>query len=133
MGFFTDTQRALDKRLNALGLSETVVFENVTHTPATGTSYVRTNLLTGPSAVAAISGEQENPGIYVIDIFVELEKGPGAYNTVVDSIYDHFKAQDVLIEGTTEVWIQEVSRTLPVRDEQLFHGSVDISFSVFTL
>jgi len=132
MGFFTDLQVALDTRLDVLALSETVVYENTGIEPTPNTAFVRTNLVTSPSVVDRVSGEQENPGVYIIDVFVELEKGLGAYNTLIDSIYDHFKAQDVLTEGTTEVWIQEVSRTLPVRDEQLFHGSVDISFSVFT-
>ena len=132
MDTFTELQRAFDKRLDALGLSETIVYENTHLKPTLGTTYLTTSLITDTSSTSKVDGSKLVTGEYSLDIFTELEKGVAAYNSLVDSLDTHFSAQDTLTEGGTEVWLHSVSRTQPVRDEQMLLGNVSIQFSVYT-
>lgn len=133
MALFTDIQAALDQRLAGVLGIPTIAFENVRFTPVAGTSYVRPTVILGTSALITLDiKRQTNPGIYSIAIFTESEKGPAAANTIADAIYDNFKAVNSITEGSTDVWIQGITRTQAVRDEAWYTTTVDIQFLVYS-
>jgi len=133
MGLFTDIQAALDKRLATTSGLPSVAWENILFKPVKGTTFIRPVVLSATSTMETLEAKlQSNPGIYQIDIFVDTEKGPAAYNTLVDTIFDHFKETNTLIEDTTEVWLQAISRSPAIRDESWFKGTILINYLVLS-
>jgi hypothetical protein len=132
---FSDIQQGLDTFLDSIAGLPAIVFENTKYKPTNGVSFIRTNLVTATSRLATVAGQQENPGIYVIDVFTPAEKGPGAHNTIVDDIMSEFQAisKHIIFQGDTEIWINAISRTFPQRTDAWFNGSVDISYTTFTI
>lgn len=132
MSIFTDIQAAFDQRLESTVGLPNVAWENIAFTPVAGTSFVRPTLITGASTTATLAGLQSNVGVYSVDVFVESEKGPAALNTLVDSIYDHFKAVSSITEGTTIVGVQGITRTPTIRDEAWFSATIDIQYLTYS-
>lgn len=133
MGLFTDTQAALDQRLSTVSGLPSVAWENILFKPVKGTTFIRPVMLSAASTMETIEARlQSNPGIYQIDVFVDTEKGPAALNTLVDTIFDHFKAINTLTEGTTDVWLQAISRSPAIRDESWFKGTILINYTVLS-
>ena len=133
MGLFTDIQAALDTRLSTVvGLPE-VAWDNTLFKPFKGTTFIRPVVLSAASTMETIDVRlQSNPGVYQIDVFVDTEKGTASFNTLVDTIFDHFKATNTLTEGTTEVWLQAISRSPAIRDESWFKGTILINYLVLS-
>ena len=131
MAAYLDTQIALDSRLDALGDGVPIAWENVHYKPIKDTTYYRPTNLPASSTLQIFNGTQLNPGIYQIDIFTSLDKGPGANITLVDAMYTHFKGSIVLTENTTDVLIKSVSRTQATRVDSWFMSSITVSYQVY--
>lgn len=132
MSIFTDIQAAFDQRLNSTANLPNVAWENVSFTPTAGTSFVRPTLVPGSSDTATLDGLQSNVGIYSVFVATESEKGPAALNTLVDSIYDHFKLVSSITEGSTLIGIQGITRTPAIRDEAWFTATINIQYLTYS-
>lgn len=132
MGVYTDIQAALDTKLAALAGVPDIAWENVSYTPTSGTSFIRpTNIPTDANRVVLATRIQRISGIYQIDIFTEAEKGAGACNTLVDSIFDHFNGVETLTSGTTVIAISNLARTTIGDMSDWFMCSITINYFVY--
>lgn len=131
MGVFSDIQAALDTRLSTVTGLPTVAWENVNFKPTEGTPYVRPNLLAGDSTLSTVAKQQMNVGIYQVDIFYPTSNGPGDLLTMLDTIYDHFKVQNILTVNTTEVIVRQIGRTNIDRDGSWSVGSIEITYNCY--
>lgn len=131
MGVFTNIQTALDTQLAAGSFGLTIAYENIAYTPVEGTSFIRPTTLYSGGAIETVQRLESQAGIYQIDVFVEVEKGPGALNTLLDSVRDHFKATALLTAGGDTIIIRETSRIGGVRDESWYRGSIEVTFMCY--
>lgn len=132
MSVFTNIQVALDTRLAAGSFGIPIVYENVPYSPVAGTSWLRATTLFADAEVVTVSRKERFRGIYQVDVFVELEKGSGDLNTLLDAVRDHFKASLNLTAGSDQIIIRNIGRTAATRDRAWYQGSVEVNFDVFT-
>lgn len=133
MSVFSNIQIALDSRLDAGSFGLSIAYENIDYTPVESTSFIRPTTLYGSAEVADVARLEKFSGIYQIDVFVEVEKGPGALNTLLDSIRDHFKSNLSLTAGSDTIMIRSIGRTSASRDRAWYQGSVEVAFDCYTI
>lgn len=132
MSTFANIQAALDTRLSTLSGLPTVAWPNVATTPVEGTTYIRPTLLPASSELGGLTDNKVHRGIYQVDIFVQLEKGPAALLALQDSITTHFEAdRDLTVSGTT-VFILAVSPSRGLRVESWYMGFVEINYICYS-
>jgi hypothetical protein len=130
---YSSVQAALDSRLSTMVSDIPIAWENTKFNPTVGTAYLRPTLLSSPSDNINLSGLQQNPGIYQIDLFFPVDVGWADMLEKLDQIYNHFK-NSILTHGGVNVVIQQISRTPTRRDGVWFSTSVNINFiCYFTL
>ena len=108
MSIFTNAQIALDTRLSTLTGLPSTAWENIQFDPEEGVTWVRPTTLWGSAEVTSMERLEKFVGIYQIDVFEPIKKGPGAMNTLLDSIRDHFKASVNLTAGTDVIIIRNI-------------------------
>ncbi len=131
MGVFTNIEVALHTRLATLSGSPTIWWPNAAYTPVENSVFLRPTLLPAETKLNTIAGMEEHKGIYQIDVFVPLEKGVSALNTLLDSIESLFKANKTLT-ATDVVWVQAVGRGRAQRQESWFVGFVEVNYLCFS-
>lgn len=132
MSFFLDIQAALDTKLNQLAGGIDVAWENTSYIPTKGTAYLRPSLLMAPSSLLNFESLQMNQGIYQIDLFYPLDRGPGDMLMKADEIHDHFKTDLKLVSNGVSVYLKAISRTTPSEiDEAWFMASIEINFKCY--
>jgi hypothetical protein len=127
MGVFTNIEAALNTRLATLSPSMPIAWPNIHYTPVENTAFIRPTLLPISTDLNTFSGSEKHIGIYQIDIFVPLEKGISALDTLLDSIQDLFKSNKV-ITATDVVWVQAVGRGRAQRQESWYVSFVEINY-----
>ena len=125
---FLNIQSALAQRLNSVTGLPTVYWGGVDNTPASGTPWVRPTLIPFESEIETMTGTQRNTGIYQVALFMPLDRGEGPLLTLMDTIKQHFKAQQRLSESGTNVLVLAVSIARPVRVEAWMQGNVEIRY-----
>jgi hypothetical protein len=123
-----EIQSALAQRLNSLAGIPDIYWGATKKTPTKGTNWVRPTLVPFDSEMLDFAGEQNNTGIYQVAIFTDLGEGEGPLLSIADDIADHFKAQQILTEGTTEVSILAVSITQPLIVDAWLQCNVEINY-----
>lgn len=133
MGVTADTQIALETRLSTVsGLPSNVAYQNTGYEPTIGTEWVRPTLLRAPSSMVDLSGLQAFPGVFQIDVMVPTDAGSNRLNTLLDAIYDHFKAARELSEGDTVVNVQEITVLPSQRFESYYMGSIEVNYICYS-
>lgn len=130
---FKNIQIALDTRLSELPGVTPVAWENVQYTPILGRPWIRPTLINGDSSLNCLSDwNQNNPGIYRVDVFYPTGNGTGQLLDKLDSIYTHFKAEPNLDAWGTRVIIKQVSILQRIVEEtSWFMGSLNINFACY--
>lgn len=131
MTFFSDTRKALEARLDSLSGKPPIAWENVTFTPTENTTFIAPFLLPSPSVLAALNGLQEDQGIFQVDVYIPLEKGTAALNTLADSISNHFKGQR-LTSGSATVEIRACSYRFQGREDAWYKGIIEINYLCYS-
>ncbi len=131
MGVFTNIEVALHTRLATLSGSPAVSWPNTHYQPTENTTYLRPTILPASTVLDTLAGMEEHKGIYQVDVYVPLEKGVSALNTLLDSIQSLFKSNKTLT-ATDVVFVQAVSRSPAVRDESWFTGFVEINYICYS-
>lgn len=134
MSVFIDISAALDGRLNTMASLPPVAWENVEYAPVVGTLYLRPTLLMGDSTQASLgdSGEDENIGVYQVDVFAEAGTGKNAAIVMADNIANHFKrGTDMVYNGRT-VRVQSASRGPASTSDGWYQMPVNITFYSIT-
>jgi len=132
MTIFIDTQLCLDRRLNALGLSQPIAWDNVEFTPVEGTAWVRPTMIAGQSTLLDLSKNQANQGLYQIDIFYPVDTGPNALLSALSDVYKHFKESQTLTYRTATIYLRQISLSPVIRDGIWYTGSVSVSFTSYS-
>jgi hypothetical protein len=132
MGVFKNIQAALDTKLATLSGIPAVKWPNTTYTPVSGTTFLRPTLLPNTSSLASLTAYQMHRGIYQIDIFVELEKGPSAMLALQDSIKNLFENGRSLTAGSDTIYIQAISPGQGRLEEAWFVGHIDINYICYS-
>jgi hypothetical protein len=132
MGTFANIHAALDTKLASLSGIPAVVWPNIRYMPAEGTTYLRPTLLPNNSDLATLTAYQLHRGIYQIDIFVALEKGPSAMLTLQDSIKAHFENGRRLTSGSDVIYIQAISPGQGRKDGAWYMGHVEINYICYS-
>lgn len=131
MGVFTNIEAALHTRLATLSGSPAVQWPNTKYQPTENTTFLRPTVLPAATVLNTIAGAEEHKGIYQIDVFVPVEKGVSALNTLLDSIQDLFKSNKVLT-ATDVVWVQAVGRGRAQRQEAWYVGFVEVNYLCYS-
>lgn len=132
MGTFTNIQAALDTKLSTLSGLPAVCWPNTKYSPTENTTFLRPTLLSNTSELATLNSYHLHKGIYQIDIFVALEKGPAAMLTLQDSIKAHFENGRRLTAGSDIIYIQAISPGQGIRENAWFMGHVDINYICYS-
>jgi len=128
MGVFSDIQAALDTRLSTVAGLPAVAWENVHYKPSEGTPYVRPTNIAGDSTLDTMARQQMNIGIYQVDLFYPTSNGTGTMLAMLDTIYDHFKADNELVENTTKVIVRSIGRTRVDREGSWSTAGIEIAY-----
>lgn len=131
MGVFTNIEAALHTRLATLSGSPVVQWPNVHYQPTENTTFLRPTVLPAATKLECFSGSEVHAGIYQVDVFVPLEKGVSALNTLLDSIESLFKSNKVLT-ATDVVWVQAVGRGRAQRQESWYVGFVEVNYLCYS-
>ena len=133
MGVIADIQIALETRLSTTsGLPSDVAYQNTGYEPTIGTEWVRPTLLRAPASMAEINDVQAFPGVFQIDVMVPTDAGSQRLNVLLDAIYDHFKADRDLVEGSTTVLIDEINILPSLRDGAFYMGSIEVNYICYS-
>lgn len=132
MGIFTNIETALHTRLATLSASPPVAWPNVAYIPVEGTSFIRPSLLPSSTALECLSGAEEHKGIYQVDVFVPLEKGVSALNTLLDGIESIFSSNKTLTVSSTNIYIQAIARGKAQREESWYSSFIEVNYICHT-
>lgn len=125
---FIDIQAALALRLDALAGLPDIYWPGVREEPVRGTDWVRPTVLPTTSELITVGGNQDNSGIYQVDVFIDAGRGQGPLITILDDIKTHFKAQTTLTQNSTVVYVKGISITNIIRDGAWVRGGVEIAY-----
>jgi hypothetical protein len=114
----------LNSRLAQLASLPATAWPNVPFTPATGTLWIRPDLLPADSALETIQGSEEHLGVYQVSVFAPLDQGTGAALVQADAIADHFAADRDL----SGLRIRSISVGQPMREESWLMVPVSIEY-----
>lgn len=125
---FKECQIALDTKLNLLPGSVPIAWENTAYKPVLNQPWIRPTNLPLLSSLLDLQTDQQNPGIYRVDVFYPLGKGHKALMDKLDAIYNHFKMEQLLIVNSTWVYIREMSLIPRQSEESWIVGSINIGY-----
>lgn len=131
MGIFTNIEAALHTRLATLSASPPVAWPNVKYIPVENTTFIRPTVLHSDTNLNTLAGKSEYKGIYQVDVYVPLEKGVSALNTLLDSIEDLFSSNKTLT-ATNVIFIQAVGRGRAERQESWFTSFIEVNFICYS-
>jgi len=101
---YQEIRATLEKRLaDTIGVPS-IAWENVNFTPTTGTPYIKPMFqpTSRRPAVMGLNPQQRIQGIFTILCYYPENAGPGASQSLVDTLVDRFDATtDVTLSGTT--------------------------------
>lgn len=132
MSYFRDVQAALDSKLSTIGDGLAIAWENTEYTPVLGTPWIRPTLLTASADLMDLDNLQMQEGIYQVDVFYPVDKGPGALLAKLDELYDLFKSTTTLQQGTTKVYIKQISRLNPSTEDAWYMGGIEVNFKTYS-
>jgi len=130
---YDDIRNALETQLaNTSGIPD-IVWENVNYNPSTGTSFVRPFLAptTRRPAVRGLNPQQLYEGFFFVDIFVPEGNGPGAADTIADTIIESFEATSTLTANSKNVCIRYAERTADISPRDAWY-QVRVSIMWYT-
>lgn len=112
MTIFHDIDSALDGHLTDMPNLPPVAWENDEYTPALGTLYLRPTVLPGGTVQASLgdSGQDQQVGVYQVDVFAETNTGKFAALQMADLVADWFKRGTVLTYNDRKVRIRTTNR-----------------------
>lgn len=131
MSVFINIENALNTKLATLSGSPAVQWPNTRYQPSENTPFLRPTILPAATVLDTLAGTEEHKGIYQIDVFVPLEKGISAVNTLLDSIATLFRASKTLA-ATDIVFIQSISRGKAERQESWYVSFVQINYICYS-
>lgn len=129
---FKNIRIALDTKLSTLPGSNTFAWENIRFKPTLGEMFIRPTLLPARSALLDIDSNQQNLGIYQIDVIGPVNVGMAAILDKLDEIYTHFKAVNTLESNGIEVHIKSVSMLRAIKDEAWLIGSLEVNYNCYS-
>lgn len=100
-----EIQSALVKRLATVSGIPDIYYRGVSEEPSRGTDFVAPFVEVVDAIPLHIDGKQQNDGFFIVECYISVGRGEGPLLSIMDSIKDHFKAQRILVEGDTEVFI----------------------------
>ncbi len=131
MGVFTNIETALHTRLATLSGSPAVAWPNTHYVPTENTSFIRPTILPTNTNLECLSGSEIHKGIYQIDVFVPLEKGVSALNTLLDSIESLFKSNKTMT-ATDVVFVQSIARGRAQRQESWYVSFLEVNYLCYS-
>ena len=136
MSVYTNTQIALETKLNTITGSPSIAWPNTEFTPVHGTMYLEPLFLPMAMDLETLNGNHRYAGIYQINVSVPVEKGSITLNLWLDRINDLFLGEKSLTANGDTVFIQNIERGPTNRNEddevEYFRTSLDINFLVYT-
>jgi len=128
---YNDIDYVLNERLNdMIGLPD-VAWENSTYKPIIGTTFIRPTLLPA-NTFALTSTDDNNSGIYQINIFTKLGNGSDEAKRLVDVIGDRFKPVTELTKGSLLVRCMSVSVSPGIIEKAWYTLIVKIKYLAIT-
>jgi len=132
MTTFLDISAALDNHLNNMVSLPSVAWPNKSFTPSVGTIYIRPTQLTGDSTPTTYTDDQ-NIGIYQIDIFVEAGQGKAEIQEMADLIADRFKPDTQMAYNGVTVEVKTVSQKPAINNNDGWYSMmIEIVYYSFT-
>lgn len=121
---------ALDSRLALLPSSPSVAWVNTPFSPVVGQVYLRPTNLLATSALSTLQHNEEQRGIYQVDIFAPLNQGRGVAEGWADSIVTLFSGVRVLTSGAVSVRIGAINISPPTTIDSWVIMSVSVNYVV---
>lgn len=136
MSAFNDIRQALEIQIASVtGIPDAShrAWENVRFTPVTGEAWVRMRLQP-TSRRAAARGDQAQDrfqGLFIVDVFQPLDKGPSIADTLADAICDAYNTQITLTRNTTTVRFDYSERSAGIPDAPWYMVPVFIAWYTY--
>ena len=130
---FLDVSAALDNQLENMTGLPSVAWPNRKFTPSVGTIYIRPTQLMGDSVPATFDDDQ-NIGIYQIDIFAPAGGGKTDIQAMADLIADRFKPDTEMTYNNVIVKVKKASQK-PARNngDGWYQMPIEIVYYAFTV
>lgn len=136
MSVFLDISYTLNARLNAMASLPPVAWENSNeYKPVIGTLYLRPTVIPGDVFQSSLgeNGQDQNVGIYQIDVFAESGEGYNDAIVMADLIANHFKRGTTLTYNNRTVRIRNTSRQVGINsNDGWYQVPVEIPYISFT-
>lgn len=127
MGILTNIEAALNTRLATLSGSPPVQWPNTRYQPVENTAFIRPTLLPAQTVLETLDGSEIHKGIYQVDVFVPLEKGVSAIDTLLDSIASLYRSNKIMT-ATNTIWVQGISRGPANREESWYTSYIEVNY-----
>lgn len=127
MALLTDIKIALDTRLSVMG-ADTIAWEGVRFDPKSVSLYLRPTLLPAVADIVTLERTHERSGIYQIDIIVTRDTDLATIMAKADEIRQHFLNVDTLTEGTTSIFLRNISQLVLDDDEAFLYLPMQIGW-----
>jgi hypothetical protein len=133
MSVFANIQKLLDERLKMMAGVPYISWPNAETKPGNSAlvRYIKPTLLMGDSQLYTLNDYEQIPGIYQIDIYVQLNRGVQEMHSIADGLKEHFEAVRKLETGSTIVYIQSINRGSSLREDSWYKGFIEINFMGF--
>ena len=119
------------KLANTMGVPD-IAWENVKYEPQTGVPYVKPTLVPTIRRPSCVGRDQQQyyQGIFIVQCFVPVNKGPSASDSLAQLITEEFEASNTITNGTTSIQIREASQAQGIT-EGAWHKTI-VSISWYT-
>lgn len=122
-----DIEKALQKAINSVSNIPDIAWPNIEFDPEIGTPFVRPTLIPANSVPLA-NGQYKQLGIYQIDVYVPTNKGIKTLYTIIDDIFDYFRANKTLTQGDSKILITRINTGRSERQDSWYSCSVEINY-----
>lgn len=130
---YDDLRQALEVKLASISGVPDIAWENSDYTPTTDRSFVRP--VFSPSrrepAVRGLNPQQLYTGIFMVDCFTSADVGPGACDTLANTIIENFEATTDLTANGKILSIRTAERGMGFKDGAFYMVPVTIYWYIY--
>jgi len=133
MSIYDDIRATFEVNLAAVSGVPDIAWENVSFTPDTSQSYIRTRMVptVREPAVRGLNPQMYYQGYFLVDCCVPEGNGPNAADTLADTIIDAFEATTDISHNSTILSIRFAERDLGTQEGSHFCVPVRIGWYIY--
>ncbi len=123
-----EVSAALDQRLSSLPNLPPVAFPNMNFTPPNSGPYLAVMNMPADGLLYSLRRKQNTPGVYRINIYAPVNKGPAEAENLGDRIAQHFRSESNPIP---QLFIEEINFSPAITDDAEYLLPISINWRYF--